>query len=156
MSNTVAYARESFAGCIDEALPLLAKHHAEIDSYPDIPLDVDRERYAAVEAAGGLRVYTARCEGLLLGYAVFCVSRNAHSRDSLQAVQDAVYLDPDYRRGDIGISLLRYAERQMAAEGVELLHHYVKRRHPMLGRILARLGYEHTESTFSKRLNARG
>src|SRR5260221_377847 len=73
---------------LTEMLPLLEAHYAEISSYPDIPLDPDWPAYADLDAAGVLRVFTARARmdytnawgtnvdprgPQLIGYAVFLV-----------------------------------------------------------------------------------
>src|SRR5699024_275904 len=92
------YRAEPVARVWGELLPLLEAHYHEVAHYQDIPLCPDRERYEAVEANGMLRLYTARDDaGALVGYAVFFVQTNAHYATSLQAVQDVLFVHPDYR-----------------------------------------------------------
>lgn len=145
-------ALESFAACYEEALPLLERHRQEISHYPDIPLEVDTGRYEAAEAVGKLRVYTARIEGNLVGYAVFFVMPNGHYVSSLQAVQDVLYVAPEHRRGSVGLRLVREAERMLAAADVQVIYHHVKHAHPALGAILSRRGYEPVETVYAKRM----
>ena len=105
---------------LEEALPLLRAHWAEVAHYLDIPLEIDTDMYLGASVAGLVRCYTARadgesrwwlrqdgCEdrrcsaanGELLGYAVFFVRPNLHYKQSKQAVQDVVYLHPSVRGG---------------------------------------------------------
>lgn len=145
--------RETFDNCFEEALPLLDKHWREIAHYPDIPLHPDIERYRKLEQNGALRIYTARDDGRLIGYAVFVVSPNAHYSTSIQAVQDVVYIDRERRRGSVGLRLLRLSEMMLRAEGVQVVYHHVKAAHPALGTILARNGYEVVDLIYAKRLD---
>lgn len=154
----VTYARELFDACYSEAIPLLEQHYAEIAHFQDIKLNVDIERYRAAEAAGALRIYTARLpDQRLVGYAAFAVGRNPHYADSLQAVNDVIYLDPNYRRGRVGVGLIAYCDEQLALEGVQVVRHHVKRAHPKLGFILEhKFGYAAEDTIMVKRLDIKG
>jgi len=88
----------------------------------------------------------------LIGYAVFFVHRNPHYRSSLQAVEDVIYLDPEYRRGRTASRLVRFAERRLTEDGVQVIYHHAKVAHPALGKILERMGYEHIENIYGKRV----
>lgn len=153
------FQQEIFDTFFLEAKPLLERHKAEIAHYPDIPLDVDTDRYRMAENAGTLRIYTARLNRgpseplTLMGYGVFFVNTNAHYRSSLQAVQDVLYVDPDQRLGRVGIDLIRFCDRELRRDGVQAVYHHVKLAHPALGVLLAREGYEHVEAIYSKRLD---
>ncbi len=151
--------RERFDPWYAEALPLLEKHRLELAHYTDIPLDVDVPGYLAAEAAGTLRVFTARLDRgpseplTLIGYALFFVRANPHYQSSLQAVQDVLYLDPDQRKGAAGLGLINFVEQELRREGVEVIYHHVKKEHPTLGRLLVHRGYEEIESVFAKRFH---
>lgn len=151
--SDVAFATESFEAIFTEGSQLLANHWVEIAHYKDIPLDIDVERYRAMEAAGMLRVFTARLEGRLIGYAVFVVNRNSHYRSSVQAVQDVLYVDPHERRGLTGLKLVKFADEVLRVEEVQVVYHHVKAKHPILGRLLGRLGYEVVDVIYAKRLD---
>lgn len=150
----LVYARETLAEVrcsgVDE---LLHRHWQEIAHYPDIPLDVDWEAYEGAEAKGKLRAYTARADGEIIGYASYFVNHNAHYKSSLQAVQDVLYLAPEYRGGRIGFRLIRFADEQLRAEGTQAVYHHVKRAHPNLGRLLGFLGYELVDELWARRLD---
>lgn len=137
---------------IEEAAPLLELHKAELAHYPDIQLEVDVKAYAALQAAGQLRCYTARDCGRLVGYALFFVRPNHHYRGSLQAWQDVLYLHQDYRRGRVGITLIRVAETRLRAEGVQVVYHHAKRTNKT-GELLGCMGYELVDEIWAKRLD---
>ena len=152
------YARETFEAAYDEAEPLLALHYREIAHYQDIPLDVNEEAYRTLETLDMLRVFTVRLAAdaetfPLIGYAVFVVNRNPHYKGSLQAVQDIIYVDPEFRKGRVGLNLLRFCEDELRAEGVQVILHHVKEKHPTLGFVLAKMGYEHIDSIYARRLD---
>jgi GNAT superfamily N-acetyltransferase len=150
---TAVIAEEHLDTCLQEALPLLEAHWREIASWDDIPLQPDYDRYVQAEARGQLCIVTARVEGRLVGYAVFFVATNGHYSGSLQAVQDILYVDRSRRGAMVGIRLVAAAERILAARGVQVVYHHVKRKHPLLGELLARKGYEAVETIYAKRLD---
>lgn len=164
--GTPLFRREKFVDVIDEAEPLLRAHWHEIARFPDIPLDIDQRTYMLAEAAGMLRIFTARVERRadvaadravrhldLVGYAVYIVSVHPHYKGSLQAKQDVVYVEQASRGRWIGYKLLKYADAELTAEGIEVAHQHQKIAHPALGVILKRLGYEPAEVIWTKRLN---
>lgn len=146
------YQAELVSDLWEEMRRLHELHYREVAHYQDIPLDPDRECYAAIEESGMLRCYTARHAGVLVGYAVFMVRANLHYRGSLQAVQDVLYLHHEHRRGRAGITLIRFAEIRMRAEGVQVVYHHVKRS-SKVGDLLGRLGYELVDEVYAKRLD---
>lgn len=147
------YASEKFVGFYDEAFPLLVCHYREISHYQDIFLDVDTARYLALESAGMLRIYTARVDGKLVGYAVFVVNRNSHYQESVQAVGDVLFVQEEHRRGRLGINLIKYAEESLRTEGIQVVYHHVKAQHLALAAILERENYQLVDLIYAKRLD---
>jgi GNAT superfamily N-acetyltransferase len=150
----VAYKKELFADFFPACLPLIEKHWSEIAHYQDIPLEVDADRYRALEEAGILRIYTARLDGVVLvGYAVMMVNSDAHHKSSRCAVQDALYVHPDFRKQGIGLKLIRFVETVLLGEGVQAVQQHVHVEHPQLGTILRKRGYEVVDFVYLKRLD---
>jgi GNAT superfamily N-acetyltransferase len=151
---TTSIQREDLHPFWEDAQPLFAAHWREIAHYLDIPLEPDTEVYERAQAMGMLRIYTVRgTGGDLYGYAMFFVRRNAHYASSLQAVQDVVFIHPEFRLGTLGMRLLKFAEDDLRASGVQVVYHHQKLAHPALGRILERQGYEAVETIWAKRLD---
>lgn len=135
-----------------EVYPLLVKHWVEIASDADITLAPDIALYEALSDAGMLRVYTARVDAQLVGYAAYVVRPHIHYRDSLQAQQDVLFVLPEHRRGLLGVKLIRYADEQLTALGVQKVYQHVKVAHDF-GPVLERLGYTLIERIYARRLD---
>ena len=169
----VVFQRETRSATIDEMRPLFAKHWKEIALYQDkIKLDPNDRVYEQAEAMGGLRVYTVRELGRLVGYAVFFVRPHAHYSTILWAVSDIFWLErrlrtnrgifrrawrklhylfnPRLIKATIGARFFDYIESQLRQEGVAVVHCTFKTAHPAAGRVLRYLGYEHIENGYSK------
>lgn len=146
----IIFRRERAQDIFEEAAPLLRQHYAEIAHYQDIPLEPDLAQYAAVEEAGCLRVFTARDDSGLIGYAVFFVRRNLHYRSSLQAVQDILYVDPG-KRG-FGARFIHWCDEQLRKESVQVVYHHVKAAHDF-GALLERFGYQLVDKIYARRLD---
>lgn len=150
---------ERIFGVSPEASPLLAEiwphlsaHYSEIAHYNDIALSPDFAAYIRTERAGLYRCFVARQGGRLIGYAAFFVRRNLHYADSLQAVQDVLYLDPAFRNAGIGRALIDECDNRLRAEGVQVVYQHVKLAHDF-GPLLASLGYEAVETIHARRLD---
>lgn len=150
----ITFARERVRDLWDEVLPLMAAHLAERDAAGDLPpLDVDQVQYEVLDALGKHRVYTAREDGLLVGYASFVVHTHLHHRTDVRAVHDGLYVLPSHRGGMGGAALIAYADRMLRAEGIGTVHQ-VAAVGSALGRALECLGHLPYETTYIKRLHA--
>lgn len=137
---------------VGELTPLLRDHYAEVAHYQDIPLKVDWKGYFLAHNAGALRMFTVRDgEGELVGYAVFFVKANLHYADSLQALQDVIFLDRP-ARGHTGAKFVKWCDDRLRAEGVQVVYHHVKAAHDW-GKMLERQGYELVDTIWGKRLD---
>lgn len=146
------FQRETALAVFNEIKPLLLKHWEEVSFYKDIALDPDYDAYAKMDELGILRVYTARDEdNVLIGYAVFFVRTNPHYKQSLQAVQDIIFIDPE-KRG-FGVKFILWTEKQLAEEGVQVIFHHIKTKTPHTIDLFRRLGYENIDLILGKRLD---
>jgi GNAT superfamily N-acetyltransferase len=143
------FRRETWGEFNAEARALFAAHFEEVDTFTDIPLSVDERLYEQAEKLGVLRVFTVRDGRELVGYAMFMVRLDHHRVTLLQAQQDVIYIRPD-RRG-IGAEFIKWCEKQLADDGVQVIFHGVKSKHNW-GRLLERQGYELTDLLYAKRL----
>jgi GNAT superfamily N-acetyltransferase len=136
---------------LDEIKPMLWEHWAEIAHYPDIPLEPNWPWYEGAEAAGQLRIYTARACFALIGYCIYVVGPGLHYKSSTYANQDILFFTPGHRRGRIGRDFIRFTENQLRAEGVHVVLQHVKFAHDF-GPMLKRDGYEPIDTIWGKRL----
>lgn len=144
--------KESVSDIWHELQPLLEQHFEEISANPDIPLEVEYAKYEAMENAGSFILFTAREDGALIGYAAYFIAGNLHYSSSKQATQDVLFLRKDKRKGFAGIKLIKFADKVLAENGVQVVYHHVKVAHNF-GLILERMGYNKVEYIYSKRLD---
>lgn len=86
-----------------------------------VPLDPDWDRYFEYERAGILHIWTARANGVLVGYVVCLVAPGIHHVSTLHAYADLFYLAPEWRAGGLGRWLLKSVEAPLKALGVKVL-----------------------------------
>ena len=148
----LTYSVEDWATYSPDAEKLWTLHWAEIALDQDtIPLDVDWERYAALDASGKLHIVTARDEhGTLQGYHISVVDTHIHYRTTLHAFLDVFWMAPDHRRGLAGYTLFRLVRETLKARGVvKHLQGHKLHVHGGLGTLFERLGYRKIEHVYS-------
>lgn len=147
--NSFSFKREHLIDVLEEAAPLTALHWKEIAHYQDIPLEMDREKYLKLEALDVLRCFIARNDqGALIGYAVFFVQHNIHYKSSLQAVQDVLFIHPEYR--GTGKRFIEWCDQELKKEKVQVIYHHVKSAHNF-GPMLERMGYQLVDLIYARR-----
>lgn len=148
---TLSFQREDVRGLWNEALPLLVAHWHEVAHFKDIVLDPDVERYNKAQEMGALVVHTARRDRRLVGYIAWFVGPNGHYRNSIQAVQDVIYIDPAERHGSMVLRFIKWSEWQLAEQGVEAAYHHLKARKDW-SPLLERLGHQLVDLIYARRL----
>lgn len=152
MTSQIDLNEEDLKDCLEEMKPLLAIHWKEVAAYQDkIALDPDYERYLKMEAMDLIRTYVLRHDGKMVGYWVFFVSPHPHYKADRFAVNDIVYVDPEYRRTDLTPACFKAVESQLKAEGVSVVTYHMKTYKPFEV-LLKGLGYDHLEHLYGKYL----
>jgi len=146
----VTFQRERIADAWDEALPLMLANHDETGALPGCDFAPDREKFEKIDELGMIRAFTARINGVLVGYAVFIVSPHLHYRDLVWGVQDVVFVLPAHR-GRAAIRFLRWQDEELAGEGVDLVYRHVEIKHDY-SRTLLRMDYHAEEQRFVRDL----
>jgi GNAT superfamily N-acetyltransferase len=152
LKTGVAFHVERVSAVIEDIKPLMELHWEEVAFYRDMPLKPDFGRFYAWEQQGMLRIYTARVETMLVGYAIYVLMYPAHYADCLEAHQDTMFLHPDYRRGTTAMRLMSHAEDDLALEGVKTIRLHVKAAHDHRA-FFERLGFSLEDHLYSKRLD---
>ena len=75
---------------------------------------------------------------------------NLHYKQSLQAQQDLLFIDSEYRGR--GMIFIKWCDDQLRTLGVQVVRHHIKLAHNW-GKGLERLGYEAEDVIYSKRLD---
>lgn len=135
------------AGEVDSLLEL---HYLELTQNKDrVKLNPRWDQYAVLQRLGALIVLTARDGDKLVGYAAFFVNRHMHHADLTLAVNDVLFLHPDYRQGTTGLRLVKFCEDSLKAAGADKLCFHAKL-HTSLIPILHRRGYSTEEIVLGK------
>ena len=140
----------------DDIEDLIDEHYRAItllSANKDVALEPNKDTYLNIEMTGAYRVYIVRDKETLaiVGYGGYFVSKSLHYTLSLQAVQDVLYVKPEYRSGWIGYRFLKYIEQCMRNDGVDALYQAVTVAHDY-SKLLRRLNYREAETVFIKKL----
>lgn len=146
----ITYQQESLVTTKADIIPLLEKHWEEVALNKEkIKLNPDWDAYANLEDAGILKIFTARDDRKLLGYFVVFVKSHIHYKDHLFCYNDVIFVDEEYRKGFTSPRLIKFAEKCLKADGVEVMIVNTKRHKPF-DSLLVWLGYKHIENLYSK------
>lgn len=144
------YQTEPWAAFKVEARQLFVRHWKEVAlNHSEVPLDIDHDRYDALDAAGALHVLTARRGGLLIGYQVTMVTPHLHYRSTLHGITDVYWIAPECRHGITAMRLFQAAERELKKLGVRKLFTSTKL-HLNQGPLFERLGFRPVETLYAK------
>lgn len=149
----ITFQVEKFRDCFTEAIPLLEAHYEEIATNKEKKiLDPDIERYHTLEDCGMLRIFTARDEGKLIGYFVSMVMPHLHYSSCIYAMNDILYVDPEYRGTTLAYRLFKGAIKDLKENSnTDVMMIHMKVKHPFKG-LLTKLGFEQTEENWEVQL----
>lgn len=140
------FQREKVSETIDEAMPLLERHWDEIAWTKGLSgVDIDRTVYKALEDAGVIVCLTARCDGELVGYAVYFTKFHPHYKTVKWAVSDIYWIAPEHRGKSLGNRLFARMEIELRKEGVQVMHTTGKTAHLAAKRLLQARGHAEIE-----------
>lgn len=134
---------------VDEIGNLAAAHCDEV--FPiHFDLDIQKDGYVEAAKSGIIRAFTLRRHGRLVGYSIFLVGKHPHFGIKT-ATQDAIYILPEYRRGQVGRFFIQSCDISMKEEGIKLVfqHTLIKKD---LSKLFKSLGYSEVQKTFMKEL----
>lgn len=148
----ITYQEEKIIDILEELDPLLTDHYEEIAWRKDkIKLSPDYDKYLKLEEMGILHTVTARepDAGKLVGYFISFVQPHLHYSDTLYAVNDILYMSPEYRATEASANLFRFAEESLKSIGVDVITLHMKVWLPFEA-LSSYLGYEKIEYNYSK------
>lgn len=123
----ITFDRELLCEVVQEVQPLLDAHYAELTLNKDVvKLDPQWQEYALLEQMGRFVVFTARDDGVLVGYSAFFVNRHIHYAGLTVAINDVLFLAQSRRRGTTALRFLDFCEEALRAEGVRKLTYHIK------------------------------
>lgn len=146
----IKIAHESLLNVKSELIPLLDKHWELVAlNQGEIKLNPNWKEYANLDAAGILRIFTARDNGKLVGYFVLMLSKSIHYQDHLFATNDVIFVLPDSRAGATGYKLIKFAEEHCREAGVSLMMINTKVHIPF-DSLMVGMGFDLIERVYSK------
>lgn len=146
----VIYQQEFIVDLREECQELIEQHWEEIALNKEkIKLNPDFDSYEALEASNNFKVFTARDNGVLVGYFAVIVGRSLHYKDHIFATNDVIYLSKGHRKGFTGIKLIKFAEKCLRDDGVSLMMVNIKVHKPF-DKLMEFLGFKCVERVYSK------
>lgn len=144
---------ERFRDCYSEAAPLLIAHYNEVATNKESKvLDPDEDRYMMLEDNGMLRIFTARDGGKLVGYFVSMVMPHLHYSSTIYAMNDILYVDPEYRGTTLAYRMFKGAMQDLKENSnTDVMMIHMKIKHPFK-KLLTKLGFEQTEENWEVQL----
>lgn len=160
--SMITFQTEKFDDCYEESIPMLEAHYLEIATDKSVkPLVPDLDQYHKLEEAGCLHIVTARHvmeddygviegdRGRLIGYFVTFVHHHLHYSQTKIALNDIMYIDPEYRGGTAGYRLIKYAIHELKNLGADILIIHMKVQYPFRN-LLEKLGFHLTEENWER------
>ncbi len=98
---------------------LLTSYWQELSPIKHLPLDIDWPRILDWERQGIYRVWAARVDGTLAGFAAFFIQPHMYYRSTVFAVDGGHYLAPAFRdKGMLGWRMWRSLKAELQREGI--------------------------------------
>jgi hypothetical protein len=148
----VKYQQEFLSSVKGQVASLLEEDYSEIEHDKDRrKLKPNWNLYERLEGLGLLYIFTARSEGVLVGYFTVLVHEDLHDSDNVCATQDVLFLSKPYRKGLSGLKLVRFGERCLKQDGYSHLTITTTMKNPVYS-LMKRLGYTKVEEKFERKL----
>ena len=142
--------QETLYGVFEEIEELIKLHYDEVALHKDfMKLDPDWPRYHALEQSEKLIMFTIRDEDKLIGYSAFFIDQHLHYKGSKIAINDVVFLHPDYRNISVGSALIKFCDEELSKMGETKITWHVKFSNDFR-HILKALGYVDEEIVCGK------
>ena len=132
---------EKYSQWGEDIKELTKLHYDEVAVNKDvIPLDPDWDRYKYLCDNNLLLCITARDEKKLVGYSIFFITKHIHYKSTTYATNDVLYLHPNYRKGSLGLKLIKISEKFLKEINADKILWHIKFNKDFRS-ILHRLGY---------------
>jgi GNAT superfamily N-acetyltransferase len=143
----ISFSKEPFQ-IVEDNFHLIKEHWDEVvrDSRPLEPY-WDFYRYA--EDTGNLVCFLARDEGDVVGYTVFFLQPDLHSRNVKIASNNTVFLKKDCRKNGVGKAFLEYCDEELEKMGVQRIAWHMTPIVDFSG-LLKTMGYRHFATIYTR------
>ena len=129
---------------------LFEDHWDEVASHKEIrSLNIHLEAYKQLNDLNLLICIGAFEDDVIVGYSVNFLAVDLHDCTKVISQNDAIYVDPKYRKGSVGIKLIKAIEKESADRGATFVNWHAKVNTP-LDHVLEKLGYGVKEIIYAK------
>ncbi len=147
---TTSFSEVKFSDIVEELKPMFEQHYEEIAMYRDkIDLKPDYDKYSTIEDTGSFKAFVIRDDDKIVGYSFYFLSNHIHYSDHVYAVNDIVFVHPDYRGGVLAFDFLAYVEDKLADYGVSVVTMHMKT-FAAFENLMKCLEYDKAEFLYSK------
>lgn len=147
----ITYQTEAYHEVIEDLKEILPQHYEEVALYRDkIDLNPDYDFYEdGYYEANSIHFFTARDNGKLVGYVVTMIYPNPHYKDHIYAVNDLLYVLPEYRHTEVAVQMLKQFEQEMKDLGVSVMTMHMKT-YKTFEALMDSLEFDKSEYLFTK------
>lgn len=139
--------RQEFLHLIENDLAELGRLHC--DEVMNQPIDFDVDLYRKMEDASILKIFTARFDGVLVGYMVVILTPDIHARGEFIVADDGFFMHKDFRGNGYGVGLLEFSENCLRQDGHKRFHISTMAKKPIDDLLVAK-GYTLIERKYEK------
>lgn len=146
----IKYQVETFAQAVVGIRSLMEAQCAETTLVTN--LDPDYDSYNLMCERGNLFIMTARNNGKLIGYSIMLLHHSMYNINTKLAVQDTLYITPEFRGSSILLKLIKYTEEFLGTHyNIDSITYKSRKTHDFT-RVLNKLGYEDEEVSCVKHI----
>jgi len=136
---------------VEDNFHLIEQHWQEVVS-DKRDLAPHWEFFREAEKGKHLICFSAKNGDELAGYAVFLIQPDLHSRHTLLAYNDAVFMRRDCRKNGTGKAFLEYCDQELAKSGINLILWHVKPKRDFSG-VLKTMGYQEFSTIYGRNVS---
>ena len=153
MGGDITIQQERLADCLEEFIALIPYHYDEVCIFDKTKtkLKPDWSVYFEMEITGRFFMMTCRKDGKMIGYYTSFLVPHTHYKDRIVSQSDTIFIKKEYRKGLIGLKLIRLAEEKLREIGVNIITLRVKT-DGRLHRLMDRLEYKPFDTTYFKEI----
>lgn len=148
----VTYQWDSLAILLKEGIAqTVFQHWNEIAlDKESVPMDVDWSRYLNWERLGHWRAFTARSDGVAIGYICYWIDHHIRYQNTIYATADVFFVKPEFRRGWVGIKLFKESFKALPKPCKVLVNEKLHFEDGRVAKLLEMLGMKPIEIVYSK------
>lgn len=115
------YARENLTRALwAEASGLTYFHNEEVGLLPREDFSPDWEKFSLLDSNNTLEIFTARNDGMLVGYATYMIGKHHYYSGRRFATQDLIYMKREYR-GKQAFEFMKFINEKLKFCGVDII-----------------------------------